>query len=152
MAIEYIYLVDDFPRTREDSDSDFKAFMITNHDQLVKWSKDPRAPTLRKMTKVLLEFYEENKSKFDKVTPKEFKYSDAFDKGLKTDDFSEWHELQRTGGTELERELNEYKEEHPDHKNFSSKYLYEMIWEVKYIAKIENGTLPPAIRPEDEQE
>ena len=150
MDIPYILLVDDFPRNKEDSDSSMKAHIMKNRSQLEAWAKDHRAPTLQIYSKVVLEHYDTNQERFEKVVPKEFKYSDALDKAAKTDNYSEWHELQQEGGTELEQAMKKSHEEHPDWKDRIRQHEAEIIWELGFTSRIENGTLPPLTNDPDE--
>ena len=143
MDIPYILFVDDFPRNTEDSDAEMKAYMLKHRSELEAWTKDRRAPTLQKYSKAVLQYFDENNEKYDKIVPKEFKYSDALQKAIKTDDFSEWHELLVEGGTELERSKKESDEEDPEWKNRLITDKFEMEWEMVFVSKIENGTLPP---------
>ena len=142
MDIPYIFLVDDFPRTKEDSNSSLKAYIMKNRSKLEAWAKDRRAPTLQIFCQVLLENYDENQEKYEKVIPKEFKYSDAFQKAIEMSDYSEWHELQKEGGTELDQIKKKSNEEHPDWKDQSLRNQAEITWELGFISRIENGTLP----------
>ena len=150
MDIPYILFVEDFPRTEEDSDASMKAYMLKHRSELEAWTKDRRAPTLQKYSKAVLQYFDENQEKYEKVVPKEFKYSDAFQKAIKTDDFSEWHDLLVEGGIELEKSVKESDEENPEWKDRTRKDLIEMEWEMKFVSKIENGSLPPLTNEPEE--
>ena len=105
-----------------------------------------RAPTLKKLAQVVIQYYNKNKTRFEKVIPKEFKYSSAWDKAFKTDNYNEYNEIKKTGGTEIDQRIRKYHEENPDSKGNLMKCQFEIEWELMYISKIENGTLPPSKR------
>ena len=150
MDISYILFVDDFPRTQEDSDASFKAYMLKNRSNLNQWAIDRRAPTLQKLSAAILEYYDDHPEIYDEIEPKEFKYSDAFDKAVTTGDYAEWHELKLKGGTELDQAKTQYDEEHPESKDRIRKKITEIFWEVGFISKLDSGTLPPLTKESDD--
>ena len=150
MIIPYILLIDDFPRTKDDNDSELKAYLLKHRSELEAWSRDRRAPTLQKYSKAVLQYFDENQEKYEKVVPKEFKYSDALQKAIKTDDFSEWHELMVEEGKEIEKGKNESDDEDTEWKDRIRKDKFEMEWEMVFVSKIENGTLPPLTKDPNE--
>ena len=150
MDIPYIILVDDFPRTKEDSDASIKTYLLKNRSQLERWGNDRRAPTLQKLSAAFLEYYDNHPETYQDLEPKEFKYSDALDKAVTTGDYTEWHELKLNGGTELEQANTKYDEEHPESKDRIRKKIAEIFWEVGFISKLDSGTLPPLTKDPDE--
>ena len=150
MDIPYILFVDDFPRTQEDSDASLKAYFLKNRSHLEAWAKDRRAPTLQKLSAGILEYYDNNPEIYEELEPKEFKYSDAFDKAVATGDYTEWHELKLKGGTKLEQAKTKYDEENPESKDRIRKKVAEIFWEVGFILKLDSGTLPPLTKEPDE--
>ena len=150
MDIPYILFVDDFPRTEVDSDASLKAYFLKNRSHLEAWAKDRRAPTLQKLSAGILEYYDDHPEIYKELEPKEFKYSDAFDKAVATGDYSEWHELKLKGGTELEQAKTKYDEENPESKDRIRKKVAEIFWEVGFISKLDSGTLPPLTKEPDE--
>jgi hypothetical protein len=116
---------------------------MKHRSELEAWTKDRRAPTLQKYSKAVLRYFDKNHETYERMVPKEFKYSDALPKAIKTDDFSEWHELLVEGGTELEKSIKESDKQDPEWKNRLLGDKFEMQWEMVFVSKIENGTLPP---------
>ena len=150
MDIPYIMYIDDFPRTQEDSDASIKAYLLKNRSHIEQWAKDRRAPTLQKLSGAFLEYYDDHPDLYDEIEPKEYKYSDAFDKAVATGDYTEWHELKLKGGTELEQAKIKYDEEHPESKDRIRKKIAEIFWEFAFISKLDSGTLPPLTKEPNE--
>ena len=150
MDIPYILFVEDFPRTHEDNDSILKALLLKHRSSIEKLAKDRRAPITQTYCKVVLEYYEENREKFEHIIPKEFKYADALDKAIKTGDYAEYCELKKNGGTELEQNCVALDAEDPERKQRILKNQIQIEWELMFVSKLERGTLPPLTKDPDE--